>query len=159
MRIPAELLIPEFQNQLYRVAWAVLQNAADAQDAVQLTFIQYHQSEKQFKDKEHIRAWLLRTVHYRALDLRRSWWRKNRCDLRAAESLFGIEDARDRGLFEAVSALKQEGRVVLQLYYCENYSTAQIAEIVDLRPDTVRQRLARARSRLKDRLMEDWNDE
>lgn len=55
--------------------------------------------------------------------------------------------------------LKQEDRVVLQLYYCENYSTAQIAEIVDLRPDTVRQRLARARSRLKDRLMEDWNDE
>lgn len=84
MRILAGKRIPEYQNQPYRLAWAVLQNAADAQNALQLTFIHYHPSSVQFECEEHIRRWLFKTVYHRTRDLRRLWWQKNRCDLSAA---------------------------------------------------------------------------
>lgn len=51
MRLPVEYLVPKYQDNLYQAAFAVLQNCADAQDAVQLVFIKYHRLEQEFETK------------------------------------------------------------------------------------------------------------
>lgn len=159
MRIPAEILIPEFQDNLYGAAYSVLQNAADAQDAVQMTFIRYHLSDLQFEDREHIRSWLFRVVLNQAKDIRRSFWRRNRTSLDQLENTFVFEDRKEQDLFEEVSRLPARYRVVLQLYYFEDYKVKEIAQILEISESNVKKRLSRARDRLKEVLKEDWDNE
>ena len=54
-------------------------------------------------------------------------------------------------------SLPRRYRVVLHLYYYEGYKTAEIAEMLRLRPSTVRSRLDRGREMLRQRLMEAEN--
>ena len=56
-------------------------------------------------------------------------------------------------------ALPEKYRTVLNLYYYEELSTREIAELLDLQQTAVTTRLSRARKLLKDRLGEVWNDE
>lgn len=71
MRIGVEYLIGRYKDHLFGAAFSVTQNGADAQDAVQDTFIRYYQSDMEFDNEEHIRLWLFRTVYNRAKDIRR----------------------------------------------------------------------------------------
>ncbi|WP_297969998.1 RNA polymerase sigma factor [uncultured Faecalibaculum sp.] len=80
MKLPVERLIPEYQDRLYKTAFAQLQDPADSQDADQLTFIKYHQSALDFQDPEHIRRWLFCTVLNQARDLHRAFWRRSRAE-------------------------------------------------------------------------------
>lgn len=58
-------------------------------------------------------------------------------------------------MFEAVLRLKEKERIVLQLFYYENYSVKEMAEILHLREATVRKQLSRARQALKHLLDEE----
>ena len=59
----------------------------------------------------------------------------------------------------AVHKLKEKYRIVVHLYYYEDYSTKEIASILDIKETTVQTRLMRARGKLKDLLKEDWDYE
>jgi RNA polymerase sigma factor (sigma-70 family) len=60
---------------------------------------------------------------------------------------------------EALAALPDDAREVVALYYREGRSTAQVADLLDLSEAAVRQRLARARARLRDALLERLGEE
>ncbi|MCR5337075.1 MAG: RNA polymerase sigma factor [Lachnospiraceae bacterium] len=62
MREPVENLIKQHQKHLFAAAFSVCQNASDADDVVQDTFLKYHLSKKEFSSPEHIKAWLLRVA-------------------------------------------------------------------------------------------------
>lgn len=136
---------------MYQAAYAVLQNMADAQDAVQLTFIKYHEKDLDYESEEHMRRWLFRTVLNQAKDIRRSFWRKNRTELNEAITAI-FETPEDRQLFEEVSALPPSYRVVLQLYYYEDFSVKEIAQMIHLSQAAVKKRLSRGRQLLKNHL-------
>lgn len=160
MQPEPEYLIGKYQNNLYLAAYSVLQNPADAQDAVQMTFIKYLQQNTDFEDEEHVRKWLFRTVFNQAKDIRRSLFRRRSVPIDAiAEQPAAMESQADRDLFEAVSALPAKERSVLQLYYYENYSTREIAELLSLSEAAVRKRLSRARNLLREKLKGDWENE
>ena len=159
MKLPVEYLIPKYQDRLYGAAFSVLQNSADARDAVQLAFIQYHQNELSFENEDHIRAWLFRTVVCRAKDINRSFWRRHRVDIDAFAQTLGFETPREQSLFASVAKLAPDYRMVLQLYYYEEYSVKEIAAILGIRENTVKKRLERARRKLKEELLEEWRDE
>lgn len=64
-----------------------------------------------------------------------------------------VEDTpRYDGLWEAVSALPTERRVVVTLFYYENMSVEQIAKCLRVPQGTVKSRLSRARKQLKEML-------
>jgi RNA polymerase sigma factor (sigma-70 family) len=60
---------------------------------------------------------------------------------------------------EALAALPDDAREVVALYYREGRSTAPVADLLDLSEAAVRQRLGRARARLRDALFERLGDE
>ncbi|WP_354022683.1 RNA polymerase sigma factor [Faecalibaculum rodentium] len=111
------MLIPEYQDNLYKAALAVLRDPADSQDAVQLTFIKYCQSDLDFRDREYIRKWLFRTVLNQSKDIRRAFWRRSRTALDESVAAPEFRSQISQELYEAVSSLPSKYRVTLQLYY------------------------------------------
>ena len=62
-------------------------------------------------------------------------------------------------LFAAVMALPLKYRVVIHLFYYEDYSVKEIADILNISRDNVKTRLTRGRKQLKERLKEEWKDD
>ena len=68
---------------------------------------------------------------------------------------FESEEASD--LFEAVMNLPEKYRIVIHLYYYEDYSVKEIAEILEVTPNNVKVRLSRGRQFLRSTLKEVWD--
>ena len=68
-------------------------------------------------------------------------------------------DSQSEELFEAVMKLPEKQRTVIHLFYYEDYSIKEIADILKLSESNVKTRLTRGRAMLKEHLKEAWNDE
>ena len=68
-------------------------------------------------------------------------------------------DPQSRDLFEEVMKLPEKYRIVIHLFYYEDYSVREIADILKLSESNVKVRLSRGRAMLKDSLKEEWEDD
>lgn len=155
MRQSLEELIELHQKSLYAAAFSVCRNIDDANDAVQDTFIQYYTSKKQFHDGEHLKAWLLRVAINRAKDISGSFWKRNRISIEDCMNELPFEDQEEHALFEEVMKLPEKYREVIHLYYYEDFSAREIARILRITEGSVKMRLSRGRSFLRDVLKEE----
>lgn len=149
-------IVAQYSAMLLRLAYARLGNVYDAEDAVQEAFLQLIRRDSAFREPEHEKAWLIRTVLSRASDIRRLSQQKNlplEEALAAAPPAAGPEQ--DQGLLEAVRALPEKYSAVIHLYYYEGYSIKEIAKLLGAPAATVGARLARGRARLRQMLKED----
>ena len=154
MRTNAEIerVVNEYATMLLRVAYAQLNNRAEAEDTVQEVLLKYMEKAPIFQSEEHEKAWLLRvTVNHCKNHLASAWFRK-RADL--DEGIPALDNA-ELEVVSAVAALPAKYRAVVHLYYFEGYSTKEIAEILHSRPNTVSSRLSRARALLAKALKEE----
>lgn len=153
----AARLLDDYGNAILRLAYSYLHNMSDAEDIVQDTLIQYLRAAPEFKSAEHEKAWLLRT----AANLSKNRIRYN--SVRAADELKDELVSQEREdlsfVWEAVSALPQNYREVIHLFYYERLSTAEIAKILGRREGTVRSELSRGRDRLRRVLREEYDFE
>ena len=159
MRIESSVLVAKYQDKLFATAYSICKNAQDAEDAVQESFISYHSSTKEFESEEHIKAWLLRVTIKKANNCCRSLWRRINVPLDDYADTLQFECSEDRELFETVMALPEKYRIVLHLYYFEDYSVREIAGILSISESNVKVRLNRARAMLKEILKEDWAED
>ena len=150
MRQSLEELIGAYQKSLYAAAFNICRNTDDANDVVQDTFIQYYTTKKQFQDEEHLKAWLLRVAINRAKDISRSFWKKNRLSIEDYADAVPFESREETGLFEAVMRLPEKYREVIHLYYYEDLSIKETARILRITEGSVKMRLSRGRSFLRD---------
>lgn len=159
MRLPVETLIARYHHNLYAVAFSVCSDREDAEEAAQDAFIQYHLSKKEFESEEHIRAWLIRVAINKAKNAAKSFWHRNRVTLEDQMATLSFETEEASQVFEAVMQLPQKYRVVVHLFYYEDYSVREIADILYLSEANVKTRLSRARSMLRNTLKEVWSDD
>lgn len=159
MRRSVQELFEKYQNNLYAVAFNICKNAEDAKDVVQDTFIQYHLLRKEFDDEQHIRAWLIRVAINKAKNINRSFWRKNKRPLEEYMETLTFETPESEELFETVMALPEKFRIVIHLFYYEDYAIREIADILKISESNVKVRLSRGRSLLKEKLQEEWEDD
>lgn len=87
-----------------------------------------------------------------------SWFKKN-IPLEEYASSLEYKTPEESDLFFAVMSLPKKYRVVVHLFYYEDFSTREIAEMLRLKEPTVRTRLLRARRLLKEKLSDVWNEE
>ena len=78
MKLSAEDAFRLYGDRVFSAAFSVTGNQADADDAVQDTYLRYCSYDKEFADEDHLRAWLLRVAINRARDQKRSFWEKHR---------------------------------------------------------------------------------
>lgn len=159
MRQPVQQLIERYQNSLYAAAFNTCQNQMDAEDVVQETFVQYYTSRKEFESEQHIRAWLLRVVINKARNINRTFWKKNKCSQEDYIETLTFPNSQSRDLFEEVMKLPDKYRIVIHLFYYEDYSVREIADILKLSESNVKVRLSRGRALLRDSLKEEWEND
>lgn len=143
-----EAAVLTFGPAVYRLAFSQLQNKADAEDVFQEVFLRYVEKAPQFQDEEHERAWLLRVTLNCCKDVFRSPFRKHRAQLEEAENL-PVWDPEEEQLLERLQKLSKKDRAVLHLFYWEDLTTEQVAKAVGCSPAAARQRLSRAREKLR----------
>ncbi len=143
-------------DMVYRIAFAYVKNAADAEDITQTAFLQLIRKAPRFENEEHEKAWLIRTTINLSKNLLKHWWRK-REDVDENTVPCADETGRDEVL-EAVLALPEKYRTVICLRYFEGYSGEEIAALVKRPSSTVRNRLRKARALLKEKLGGDPDD-
>lgn len=159
MRLSTEETVQKYKDRLFKIAFNICQNFADADDAVQDVFIKYYSLNKEFDDETHLKAWLIRVTINRAKDITSSFWRKHRETLEEHMETMVFEEPGDGRLFEAVMKLPEKYRIPIHLYYYEEYSVREIADILKSRENTVKSQLGRGRKLLREMLKEEWDDE
>ncbi len=159
MKKPIQELIERYQSNLYAVAFNVCKNAEDAEDVVQDTFIQFHTSKKDFENEQHIRAWLIRVTINKAKNMNHTFWRQNKLSLDDYMETLTFETPESENLFETVMRLPEKYRIVIHLFYYEDYNIREIADILKISESNVKVRLSRGRMLLKESLKEEWEDD
>jgi len=162
-------LITTRNNQrLYRAAWSILRNRADAEDAVQDAYIKAFATGAPFTGKSSLSTWLTRIAVNEALQRVRAASRRRRT--LEAQDVTVLETYREnfmsgnprsqtpetqlarrqiaRILETAVSQLSEIFRTVFVLREIEGLSVEETAEILDILPQTVKTRHLRARRKL-----------
>jgi RNA polymerase sigma-70 factor (ECF subfamily) len=152
--------VAEHHVSLYRYAFRLTGSVPDAEDLTQQTFLIAQQKMDQVRDAEKVRAWLfsvLRSCFLKSL--------RKKSPLPAGDMEFEIELAAvDRfpresevdgeRLQAALNGLADEFRVVLAMFYFEEYSYKEIAERLEVPMGTVMSRLSRAKRHLRNALLD-----
>ena len=159
MRMETQALAVAYRDRLFAAAFQVCGNAADAEDAAQEALLRYHTSDKQFENEQHLRAWLLRVAINCAKNISRSFWRRNTVPLEDYMETLAFDSDESRQIFREVMNLPETYRLVIHLYYYEDYSVREIGGILGLTESNVKVRLSRGRKLLKEALQEVWDDE
>ena len=142
-------------DSILRLAYSYLHNRSDAEEVLQDTLVRLFQNQPSFESRDHEKAWLLQVAAN--LSKNRLAYNKRRA-ADALQDTLAAEEREDLSfVWEAVKALPPNYRDVIHLFYCEGYSTAQIAEILDRKETTVRSSLSRGRQKLRDILKEDYD--
>ena len=145
----------KFKNTVYAVAFNYVRNGDDAADLEQEVFLRLLRSQTEFESEDHIKAWLIRV----AINLCKNHLRDNRhrAELPLSEEMAVTEEEVQGDLLRYVLALPEKYRVPLHLFYYEDYSVKQIAEVTGIPEATVKIRLKRGREKLgKSLRKEDW---
>lgn len=159
MRQSVQELAASYQGSLFAAAFNVCKNAQDAEDVVQDTCVQYYTTKKEFESEQHIRAWLMRVAVNKAKNVNRTFWRRNKISIEDYMETLVFETPAAETLFETVMQLPEKYRIVIHLYYYEEYAVREIAQILKLSESNVKIRLSRGRAMLKETLKEDWDDD
>lgn len=141
-----EQLVTDNENRLYRAALAILGDPAEAEDAVQDTFLKYLEKQPQLESPGHERAWLMRVTVNGCKTRLRSPWHRRHVPLTEALPAAAPEEQQE---LEELMALPVKDRLALHLFYYEGYSTGEIARITGEAEGTIRSRLSRARGKLR----------
>lgn len=145
-----------YLDTVYRVALNGCRTLADAEDVTQNTFIKLWQYQESFEDLEHVRKWLIRVAVNECHNLWRAPWIKKTAYLEDVkeEPSFSMKERSE--LYYAVLELPIKYRQVVHLYYFEEYSVKEIAELMKMSETAVQTRLLRAREKLKEALKGAW---
>ena len=150
-----------YQGIAFRIAYLVVGNAAEAEDAAQDGFVKAYRALHRFRTGEPLRPWLLKIVANEARNRRRASTRRDVLALRAsAESSSGeaapspeaalLDSERRRALVAAVDALPEPQRLVIACRYFLDLSAEETAAALDIRLGTVKSRTSRALEHLRE---------
>lgn len=142
-----EQVVRKYADTVFAVCVMRVNNTADAEDCFQNTFLKLYTDPPVLRDTEHLKAWLIRV----AINQCKNWMRDSRraapLDEALRTPLRNIDDERD--ISWALMLLEPKYREVLYLYYIERYKVAEIGEILDMKPNTVKTVLSRGREKLR----------
>ena len=146
-----------YMDTVFRVAFNYLKSRSDADDVTQNVLIKLYRANKTFENDAHIKHWLIRVTINECKRILLSPWRRIE-PIEAHVETLRFEAPEQSELFEKVMQLPVKYRVVILLYYFEDYSTEEIARLLVIPNSTVRTHLKRAREKLKSELLEVENN-
>lgn len=170
-----EELVTHFERPVYSLCFRLLQDAEEARDATQETFLKVYRGLGSFRGEAGLKTWIYRIAINQAMNQQR-WWRRRHRDetisldltrgetgatigsllpapSRSPESL-AISSERGEQVMQALGEIKQEYRIALVLREIEEMSYEEIAATLSISIGTVKSRIARGREELRRRVRE-----
>lgn len=155
-----EQLVDQHYQGMYRFAMSLAKNPDCAADLVQQTFCIWAQKGSQLEDRSKAKTWLYTTLHREFLADARRRNRYPEAEVSEATGVEKDEAEAERQLdgqrvVQLLSELDETFRAPLALFYLQQHSYKEIAEVLDVPIGTVMSRISRAKEMLRRRMTEE----
>lgn len=138
-----------YGTMVYRLAFARTASREDADDVTQEVFLRLLKKKPRFASEEHLRAWLVTVTLNCTRKLFGSAYRRRSTEL---SDDIPAPEREENGVLDAVMSLPSKYRTVIHLHYFEGYSIEEISRLTSVGVNTVKTRLMRGRTRLREML-------
>jgi len=154
-----EQIVSQHYEPLYRFAFSLTRTEADAGDLTQQTFYIWATKGGQLRDRSKVKSWLFTTLHREFLNARKRAVRFPHIELGDAieelptlsPEMFNTLDAAQ--LIEYLGKVQEPYRAAVSLFYLEEYSYKEIADILEVPLGTVRSRISRGIAQLQQSIL------
>lgn len=154
-----EKIVESYQDMVYTLAFRVLKNREEAEEIAQDVFIKIYQSLNKFNQKSKLSTWIYRITYNTTINRFRSSKRQpttteinDSTEFQsgsAPDALFEMRvEEKKKFINNAIQKLEETDRILITLYYFEELSIAEIAEIVGISAQNVKVKLHRSRQKL-----------
>ncbi len=156
-----EELYIKYKDKMYSIAYSILNNKEDAEDSVQQAFLTIADNFKKLNQLpcDELEAYIVVIIRNNSIDIfkknKKSAERLSELDEQQAVDVDFFEDVEYNRLIEIISGLPQKYKDVLFMYYLEDFSAKEIAEMLDISTNNVYKRLERAKKLLKAKLLKE----
>ncbi|MDD6189235.1 MAG: sigma-70 family RNA polymerase sigma factor [Clostridiales bacterium] len=140
-------LAETYRDMVYRIALNFHRNMQDAEDTMQEVLLKLYLRKEPFDSQLHARNWLIQVTLNQCRSVWRNPWRKVSLEELSAAIPFTAPEESE--LFMCVMALPEKHRTAIYLFYYEELSVREIAELLHISETAVTSRLSRARKELK----------
>jgi RNA polymerase sigma-70 factor (ECF subfamily) len=153
-----EKIVALHHHDLYRFAYSVAGNADDASELTQETYYRLLSNDRQLRDPTRIKAWLFTTLYRVFLGQKRHSTRFPHLTISSVEHELPVltpemvNQMDGLLVMEALLEIDEHHRTPLALFYLQNLSYREIAEILDVPIGTVMSRLSRSKVALRNHL-------
>jgi RNA polymerase sigma factor (sigma-70 family) len=157
-------LIDRYQKYVFTIAYNILKNREEAEEAAQDVFIKVYKTLRGFERKSKFSTWLYTIAYRTALDYQKKK-RYHTRSIDSEESYLQIEDTISKNpdqsmhqadlkekLKAAIQQLKPADASVITLFYLHEKSVQEVAQIMDLTVSNVKTKLHRLREALRKQL-------
>lgn len=157
-------IINKYKNSLYGTILRMTRNPHDAQDLVQEAFIKVYQQLEKYNGTGSFSSWLYRVAINHCMDeFRKKRYRQSEIEDEMAinhndpEVVF-LKKEKNRQLERLIATLPEDERLIILLRYMNERSYDEISEMVELPLSTVRNKLHRAKKKMRKRVKHEGGD-
>lgn len=160
MDMDFEQVVETYYQPLYRFALSLTRTESEAFDLTQQTFYLWATKGHQLRDKSKRKSWLFTTLHREFLGSRRRGNRFPHYEVGAVEHQLPtvlptvVNDLDGATVMDTLLTVEDLYRAPLMLFYMQDHSYKEIAEILDIPIGTVMSRLARGKEQLRGMLID-----
>ncbi len=152
-------LVDRYQNFVFTIAIRMLKVTEEAEEVAQDSFIKAFDSLASFRGEAKFSTWLYRIVYHKALDRIKKNKRQQTYEIIEEitdDSLdhiengleFMLNEERTKVIKRCIAQLPEDDAAIISLYYFEEQSVKEIAEITNLTEDNIKIKLYRSRKKL-----------
>ena len=145
------ILIKSYEKDLYKVAIAMTKNDDDALDCIQEAILQAYISIKDLRQDEYFKTWLIKILINKCNALLKKNKKILNLDVNTSKN-DTVEQSDRLELKDSINNLDSDLKIIVILYYYEDMSIKDISESLNIPQGTIKSRLSRARSKLKEML-------
>lgn len=159
------LLLERYGNRLLRTAYGICGDLQAAEEVVQDTMLQVCRNIHGFEERSALGTWMFRICVNLAKNRMRGYWLQRLAfwgedrlqEIPAPQSMqpetATLRDERNRQVLACLQSMPAKYRDVLVLYYLEDFSVQEIANILEQPEGTVKSKMSRGRTQLKEKLL------
>ena len=164
-------LVKRYQAYVFTLVLRMLKTREDAEEVAQDVFIKAYRSLADFRGESKFSTWLYTIANTTSI----TFLRKKKLDVHSLdnEKVFEVADSKDSGfranlveqksrvnmVNEAIAMLSPDDAGIITLFYKAEQNLEEIARILRLETNTVKVRLHRARTRLKEKMEKNFSEE
>lgn len=147
-------LINSLKMDLYKIAKVRLKDEDDVLDAIQETIISSYKSIKKLNNPDNFKKWIIKILINKCNNI---YLQKNNKivsldDFTDVSEYWNDKELLNLEIEDILKYLTDEEKMIITLYYLEDYKIKEIAWLLDMNENTVKTKMSRAKNKLKNKL-------